>query len=170
MLQRETAKLHLAVDQKISGFLDNNANGYRKMLALHGQIIPGAEDFLKKHKHLKDMPDLDSRWRSEAIRSDLETLDETPLPAIDMSFLNAQPFSVGVMYVLEGSRLGGRMIANQLGNVATAELPKRFLMHGSEQRLWNSFVAWLNVLQWSAQEERLAVQGAKEVFSAYLKA
>ncbi len=73
----------------------------------------------------------------------------------------------GLLYVLEGSRLGGQVLLRQVlaspdpmvrGNA-------RFLRHGEGLRLWSGFVAWLAARPMS--ESEAAIQGALAAFAMF---
>jgi len=74
--------------------------------------------------------DIGNRQKAPAIEQDLLALGQTNLPG-ETKFLGDEnvnvPFCLGVMYVIEGSTLGGMHIAKALNQTLAAETPKAFL-------------------------------------------
>ena len=115
-------------------------------------------------------PDWPARRRSAALRADLSGLggrrSRTPLRApLPRTLPGAE--APGLLYVLEGSRLGGQVLLRQVlaspdplvrGNA-------RFLRHGEGCRLWPSFAAWLGTRP--AADDAAAIRGAQRAFALF---
>lgn len=75
----------------------------------------------------------------------------------------------GILYVLEGSRLGGSVILRRVlaSPDATLHDHVRFLRHGEGLRLWPSFAAWLAADEPAQADRSGAVAGARLAFAAF---
>ena len=138
------------------------------MLLSHAAVVPVAEAFIFGSGHLADLPDAASRSRAIALRDDLAVFGLEPPGRIDASFLNSRGGVAGLLYVLEGSRLGATVIRRRLAQSGAA-FPTSFLSHGEGSGLWPSFLHWLNTTQWSDRELADMRDNAIELFEHYLK-
>lgn len=96
--------------------------------------------------------DIELRSKAEFIRQDLVSL-EKDVPEKNI-FLNEEyennlNFNLGLMYVAEGSILGGQFILKNIVSVLGADIPCQFLnLYGrSTGTLWKTFCAQLNNYQ-----------------------
>jgi heme oxygenase len=114
-------------------------------------------------------PDWPSRRRSAVLQADLGGLAilapevaPTPLPRT-LSGAEAP----GLLYVLEGSRLGGQVLLRQV--LASPDPLVRgnagFLQHGAGLRLWPSFATWLGTRP--ASDHAAAIRGAQRAFALF---
>lgn len=98
------------------------------------------------------IPDMDQRRGSSLIMADLHALgaDVSLMPqAKQLPALSNAALAMGALYVLEGSTLGGRYIANMLSRQVDPPLQKDelrfFTGYGPQTGIkWTSFVAILN--------------------------
>lgn len=112
-------------------------------------------------------PDWSARRRAAALRADLEGLGVgSELGAETASTLSGAG-APGLLYVLEGSRLGGQVLLRQVlaSPDPVVRANARFLRHGEGMRLWPSFVAWLGTRP--ASEHDAAIQGALWAFARF---
>lgn len=112
--------------------------------------------------------------RLPLLASDLAELERTPTPlqsklapAVD------DPERFGLLYVLEGSRLGGAMIGRQLAKSQLAKnmysgVPQHFFADHQSVEHWQSFWVALTAQQFSEAELERVVAGAHAGFSVYL--
>jgi heme oxygenase len=113
--------------------------------------------------------DWSQRRRAEALRVDLQGLgivasegsSAVPPPTLPA---DAAP---GVLYVLEGSRLGGQVLLRQVlaSPDPVVRENARFLRHGEGLRFWPSFSAWLCTRPVSEHEP--AISGALCAFALF---
>ena len=73
---------------------------------------------------------------------------------------------MGLLYVLEGSRLGARFLARQVGATG-AGLPLAYLTHGDGGDLWRSFLAWLDAIPKVGFRTDVAEAGARYGFQCF---
>lgn len=124
-LRRATAASHDAVDAAFGAHDLSDRAAYRAFLLAHARALPAAEAAMAALDFAHTLSP-----RTPLLAADLAALGE-PMPA-------PLPFAVeddaarwGVLYVVEGSRLGGAMLAKQV----PAGLPKAYLaaVHPSGQ-------------------------------------
>ncbi len=141
---------------------------YRRHLRCHAQVLLPLERALETHQYASAIPDLARRWRSAALSNDLRALGEPHSEYLDTPIGGTLAAFAGAMYVLEGSRLGAKVLLRQMGARAEQDLPVEFFSHGAADRLWSSFVNWLNSSEWSATEVAEMCESATAVFQTYL--
>lgn len=78
----------------------------------------------------------------------------------------SRAFAVGLLYVLEGSRLGARFLARRVRR-ARSDLPINYLTHGDEADLWRSFLVWLEAQPKVGLQTDEAVAGARYGFQCF---
>ena len=95
------------------------------------------------------LPDWTRRTRAAALRADLTDLGITDVAAATAPPLAGAAGMFGALYVLEGSRLGARLLVPDLlaGGSAQVRAATRYLRHGEGHRLWQSFLAHLESSQ-----------------------
>ncbi len=166
-LRQATAQAHHRLDSGWAGHDLGEPRAYGGFLAaMAAALVPIEADLA-----LADPGALPSDWparrRSAALRADLAALGlpVPPEPAAPRAPTGAE--AAGLLYVLEGSRLGGQLLLRQA--LASAD-PRvrdntRFLRHGEGQRLWPSFAAWLGARP--AADTDGAVAGALRAFALF---
>lgn len=116
-LRTATQPLHDRVDAAFGGFGLDDPDGYRLFLHAHALALPAVEAALASCGGLPAW-----RERSTLLTADLADLGEampSPLPF----GLTDDAAAWGALYVSEGSRLGGAMLARSV----PAGLPNRYL-------------------------------------------
>jgi heme oxygenase len=162
LLRVQTAAAHDAVDAAFGAFRLDSADGYRGFLLAHARARPAVE------AALTGTPDIPA-WRPRVALlaedvADLGAPMPTPLPFT----LPTPAHAWGALYVAEGSRLGGAMLAREVG----PGLPRRYLSDAFVPGEWRSLRAAIDVqaerggTEWIAQ----AVAGAEACFALYRKA
>jgi len=73
------------------------------------------------------------------------------------------------MYVLEGSRLGGAVLARRVADNPDAACRKatRYLRHGERQGLWASFLAMFDASPHVRDNEAAVIAGALAAFAMF---
>ncbi|GGG31740.1 biliverdin-producing heme oxygenase [Hymenobacter glacieicola] len=146
-LRHETRAVHEALEQL--PFNQALGNGTitealtRQFLArLYGFVAPFEAQLQSKEELLGPAWELPRRYRAQLLRQDLPDTGTLPLvPELPPLATRAQ--LLGAMYVLEGSTLGGQVIARQL---AKAGIPARAYFSGHAEQtgpLWKTFVGLL---------------------------
>jgi heme oxygenase len=119
-LKRDTRASHMALESRID--LLNRVKtvaDYRKVLEVFYGLFAPIEARIGQHKAglAAWLPDIEHRFRIDALRNDLQVLgsialEDLPIAAIpEYTSLGGQ---MGCMYVLEGSTLGGQVISRHI--------------------------------------------------------
>ncbi|MGD1877761.1 MAG: biliverdin-producing heme oxygenase [Kiloniellaceae bacterium] len=173
VLRAATAPDHARLDRAVSTLDLSVPQDYRDFLQLHAAVLLPLERWLVDNAVADDLPDWPERSRGAALLDDLGNLQMQPATACSLSF-DLRPFSfdnslavkAGMLYVLEGSRLGGRLLLRQV-QAGPAGFPTAFLEHGVETKLWPSFTVWLARLPREEGFVTAAVASAQAVFLLY---
>jgi heme oxygenase (biliverdin-IX-beta and delta-forming) len=160
-LRAATADRHERVDAAYSRFDLTDVEGYRGFLAAQARALTPAEGALTS-------PFLPA-WspRAHLAAADLAAIGGRPSPPVVMSPMGAAE-QVGLLYVLEGSRLGAQVLAGRV----PAGLPKAFLAAAHPPGAWRVFRAWLDAMgaaagpDWAEQ----ALTGARTGFDLFERA
>lgn len=140
-LKVATAHEHDALDAVVTVAHMETKAGYRAFLNASARALIPLELALERAGVSDWLPDWPDRARRHALKSDLSMLGSKPF-APATAAIPSPAFGAGVLYVLEGSRLGGRLLSRQV-RAADAGLPIAYLTHGQEQNLWRTFLTWL---------------------------
>lgn len=160
-LRRATAADHDMVDSLFGGFSLDRASDYRRFLVAHARALPAVESALV------DMTDAAwPAWRSRisSLAADLSGLGEAmpqPLPFA----LAGEGEGWGALYVIEGSRLGGQILARTV----PTELPSAYLESQHQSGEWRRLLMALDAQAEQADEawRQAALTGAKKTFALY---
>lgn len=173
-LKFETSQVHDQVEasSKMGRLLqeDLTRDEYIRLLARMYSIYEPLEAALRTTKGIKGwLPDYDKRWKTESLRQDLKSLD-AEIPAKNTPIqIYTFPEAVGMLYVLEGSTLGARVIAQSLRKRDFINQDQlTFFTHYGDQSgsYWQRFLAALENIQ--PQDHDAALAGAKRAFQLFL--
>ena len=164
-LQAATDDIHRELDERLSRLDQASVADYRRFLGFHAQTIPPFEEALAAAGASRLIDDWEAGRRAAAIETDLAVLGE-PMPApIAVPPIRGAAELLGTAYVLEGSRLGGRVLKRQVGD----GLPSSFLGH-STHAPWPAVVATLDRHLYSDELVEEAKAAARHCFDMFLKA
>lgn len=128
-LREATAAHHQRVDDAFAAFDLASPAQYGRFLRAHARVLPAMERAV-------DPAALWSGWRPRAplllddlARLGVDQADPMPIPAPDL------PERWGLLYVMEGSRLGGAMLSRRV----PPALPSRYLSAGHVDGSWQAF-------------------------------
>lgn len=161
-LRAATGNAHARVDAVFSRFDLGSRDDYGRFLqAQAAALLP-----LERALDAGIAPHLDIGWagrrRGAALLSDLAGLG-LPAPTIEaMAPIARAEAGLGTIYVLEGSRLGGALLA---GSVCPG-LPASFLAPGDPRR-WRALVAALDDLLLTDRQINGAIEAAERVFDLF---
>lgn len=136
--------------------------------AMHGPFLQ-IEAWLDGADPADLPPDWPARRRSDALNADLRALaiaaPDAVLAPLAPTLAGAE--APGLLYVLEGSRLGGQVLLRQVlaSPDPVVRENARFLRHGTGTRLWPSFVAWLCTRPTDGHAD--AIRGAQRAFALF---
>lgn len=165
-LRAATAQAHERLDACARRVNLADRESYGRFLVAQSGPVTMLETALQDFGVARLLPDWPLRSRTAALRHDLGVLrlNGESLAAIALTSA-AQAF--GTLYVLEGSRLGARVLLQQILAAAPDLKPAtRFLSHGSDHRLWTTF---LQILEAKVGANDLAgcIQGAQHAFALF---
>lgn len=164
-LRHAMRPLHDQVDAAFARFSLADRESYGEMLSLHATVLRQVEPILVADAHLPP-------WspRTALVERDLAELGTAaiaPAIRIDRSVLSYPAARLGAVYVLEGSRLGGRWLAGQVAH----GLPRAYLAHAHEAGGWQRFLDALDQkIEQTAASLADVCAGANTVFLAFLHA
>jgi len=165
-LRAKTAQVHEALDsgmQHAFGRLDQ----YVAFLRASHRVLTSLDAALSRI-FKRPMPE-----RSAQVAADLAALGQpTPSPAPAPWTPSDQAEAMGCAYVIEGSSLGGLVVAKIVERQLGLEAATSYLRgHGARTKdLWRSFLSELDA--WGAnarpEERERAIQGATTTFATYI--
>ena len=143
--------------------------GYAQFLSVNAAALIPAEDSLRATGIAALLPDWADRARSAVIAEDLAGLGADPVAPLDPPTYADTATALGAAYVLEGSRLGARVLSRIAANSPHAAVRDNmaFLRHGEGQGFWPDFLSVVEeTLQTSADLAR-ARSGALTTFALF---
>ena len=157
-LRDATADAHARVDAAFAGFDLSHAGGYRRALKAHARIAPALESSLETGC-------LWSGWspRGALLGQDLADLGEAPPPHLILPTARSNAAAWARQYVLEGSRLGGKVLASRV----PPGLPRRYLAAPQGPGAWRTFQTELEAARLDAAWLDQAVAEARWVFAQF---
>lgn len=159
MLRAATAPDHDHVDAAFAGYDLAKRGDYVRFLMAHARALPAAEDALV----IRTLPTW--RRRTPMLAADLTALGEAMPEPLPFTLPPGDAAALGALYVVEGSRLGGIMLARRVGD----PLPSAYLGARHEQGEWRTLLAAIDDL---VGEDGIAeaVAGAHATFALYAAA
>ena len=165
-LRAATAQAHERLDASARRVNLADRESYGRFLQAQSGPVIALESALQDFGVTRLLPDWPLRSRTAALRHDLDylRLHTESCAAIRLTSA-AQAF--GTLYVLEGSRLGARVLLQQILAAAPQLKPAtRFLSHGSDHRLWTTFLQTLEV-KVGPNDLAGCTEGAKQAFALF---
>lgn len=173
-LRAATDHLHRDLDRLAAGFNLADLLHYRRFLQANAATLIAIEQLLENAGVAQLLPDWPDRSRRTAILSDLHSL-EAGVQLLALRRSAPTPAEVfGILYVLEGSRLGARVLLERVlassdENVRNASA---YLRHGHPDheggRLWQSFLQQLETNE-AADDQTQTVSGAVYAFTMFIR-
>jgi len=180
-LRDATAAAHDRVDAAFGGFDLTDRAGYRAFLQAHAEVVLPLEASLPGERVVDDWPE---RKRGALLREDLALLPKSVRPELVEGHLSAHdwpeglpPFDelganeigeatiAGTLYVLEGSRLGGRFLARQL----PFGFPRAYLDAHQRAGAWQALLERLDGLLKDPAALDAALVAADAAFAAFAR-
>lgn len=162
VLRTATAEAHARVDLAFGAFELGDSAGYAAFLRAQAMSFLPVEAALDRAGAADLLPDWPERRRAELLRRDLVTMGlAAPGSDTRVAFGSAAAI-LGAIYVLEGSRLGGRMLARAV----PPEFPQLFLAAGSST-LWRRLISVLDKQLVSPDDQADAIAAARQVFALF---
>jgi heme oxygenase (biliverdin-IX-beta and delta-forming) len=173
LMRTETAADHAKVDAYFAPLIAAGDAGYRDFLRLSAIALCPLEHALAEAGVEALLPDWRERSRSSALLADLSELGVPHPPFSDTPRLRGEANIFGVVYVLEGSRLGAEVLARRLlssEESRTAPLPLRYLRHGAGKPLWRTFIDRLEASVEVRRRPADSISGARATFKYFASA
>ncbi|RBP16457.1 heme oxygenase [Roseiarcus fermentans] len=164
-LKQSTSAAHQKVDAAFSRFALDDARSYRSFLIAQATALFPIEAWLGERAGavLADWPE---RARAAALEADLARL-EASAPAGAAFAASDDPAAIaGVLYVLEGSRIGGAILAKRVPD----RLPKAYLASGCDAQSWRQVVSRLDDVIRDQGTRTASAEAALAVFARFEQA
>ncbi len=163
-LRRATAPDHERVDAVFGGFRLDDPTDYRAFLTAHAMALPAIEDALDAAGFAMLLDDWPQRRRGGAIAADLAALGASlPAPLPVPISLDTPAAQWGAAYVVEGSRLGGALLARSVPH----GLPRGYLGAPQMPGAWRNFLEKLDKHICRPQDVAQATDAARAVFGLF---
>ncbi|MCW0462502.1 Heme oxygenase [Xanthomonas sacchari] len=173
LLREATAQQHQAVEDlpAMRALMDPalSLSAYVQVLRRHHAVLAGWEQ--REAAWLRDCGDAQWQYqpRTPLLAQDLHALQATPPapqplpPAVDVGA------RWGMLYVVEGSRLGGRVIARHLRQTLPTAAPalSYFELGHADPAAWRHFQQRLERALPTAPLQQAAVDGARAMFAHF---
>ncbi len=168
-LRAGTAEAHERLDGLFERFDLGSREGYVRFLTAHAAALLPMEAALDAAGAERVIADWPERRRGPMIRADLAALGAPlpdPVPAPELPE-GADPAAIaGAVYVLEGSRLGGRMLERQVA----PGLPRAYLLPPQDRGHWPKMLEKLEALLYEPATMPTAIAAALAVFAVFERA
>ncbi len=187
-LKTETSDLHAAVEQSIdwADWLGSIAR-YEQFLMRLIEFLPAvdqrldellspAESWFETRRKgtwaWADLQDLKASGQLDApSSSSFHTMAELTSQADRFAWISDPPTAAGVLYVLEGSTMGGQQLCRivQAAFPPDASVPLRYLNGYGDQtvRRWRETKAWLDRFLLTSHDQTIALEAAKRMFVVF---
>lgn len=162
-LRDPTRADHDAVDRLFSRFDLSRTVGYRSFLAAQAAAFIPVERALEDAGAASVVDDWADRRRADRLRADLADLGGDVVRAVAPPALRTEAAILGVVYVLEGSRLGGAMLSRRLAPGS----PARFLTAPARPGAWRALLRLLDRKLARPAECFAAAEAARACFRCF---
>lgn len=166
VLREATADAHTDLDALFAQFDLGDATDYARFLSAHAAALMPVEEWLDTHGADRVAADWPARRRGQAIAADLAELDAAPPEPLRFDPPAPDGAVAGVLYVIEGSRLGGRVLARQVA----AGLPRRYLDPLDGRPSWPALLAAIDAALPERPAQAAAVAAARATFALFAAA
>jgi heme oxygenase len=161
-LRAGTQAEHARVDNVFGAFDLATLEGYRSFLAAQADALVPLELALDAAGADTAVADWASRHRSDLLKADLADLGADIPHATSAPTIESPEAVLGALYVLEGSRLGGTVLARTV----PLSFPKRFLS-ASDPARWRSLIQLIDHNLVFPDQLAVALQVARDVFGRF---
>ncbi|KAA0700691.1 biliverdin-producing heme oxygenase [Neorhizobium sp. P12A] len=163
-LRTDTSDDHKAVDHIFGHFDLADRNRYASFLCAHARVLPPIEIALEQAGVEDIIPDWRDRRRRGKLMDDLTALGTSAPEHLPAPTFSTEDEIWGAAYVLEGSKLGGAMLARQV----PVEFPSSYLGFQGPKGAMKTFMEKLD--EFSPLEEDRAIAAARSVFTLFKRA
>ncbi|HEY6900276.1 MAG TPA: biliverdin-producing heme oxygenase [Puia sp.] len=172
-LKENTLEIHGAAEKKMIAALkriETSADYIELLNWLYGFYAP-LEELIRKQLTEDNFPGITKRLRTEYILWDLQE-SGSPLPeptrCEQLPIIDSFYSALGALYVLEGSTLGGRIIAGMIARqMGTTKSLSYFNGYGAETgNMWSAFKEYLNQPCTPSQRQEI-ISAAEDTFLTF---
>ncbi|RWX17649.1 biliverdin-producing heme oxygenase [Rhizobium hidalgonense] len=163
-LRAQTADCHAAVDALFGNFNLSRTQDYKAFLRAHARVVPSIEHALEEAGIARLLPDWPERGRAQLISADIRELGDQLPDLLPPPALRGEAAIWGAAYVLEGSKLGGAMLARSVPD----HLPSRYLTPQGPKAAMRTFMESLDASD--PKDPEAAVLAARSIFDLFLEA
>ncbi|MEW6257365.1 MAG: biliverdin-producing heme oxygenase [Pseudomonadota bacterium] len=161
-LRSATADLHERVDRAYGRYDLSDVSQYTLFLKAQAAGLLPVECAIDRSPLRDIVPDWSERRRAHLLRADLAALGVAPrADGAGVGLANTEEV-LGAVYVLEGARLGGAVLAR----VVPAHFPAQFLA-GVDARRWRLLLDILERVLISPRQRAAAIDAACRVFALF---
>ncbi|MGN6374638.1 MAG: biliverdin-producing heme oxygenase [Sphingomonas sp.] len=165
-LRDGTRDAHDRLDALFARFDLSSPAGYADFLAAHAEALLPIEAALDASPVALVTPDWPARRRGGLIAADLAALGRSVPPVAPQPPI-ADPVAIaGTLYVIEGSRLGGKVLARQVG----PDFPLAYLDAPQEPGGWRALLTSIDSMLHDGEETARAVGAAIAIFDRFYRA
>lgn len=162
-LRTSTREDHDRVDAVFDRFDLADKADYAAFLRAQAAALLPVERALDAADAEAVIADWPERRRAYRLAQDLADLGERVMPTSAASLeLDSPEAILGALYVIEGSRLGGAMLAKRV----PADLPRRYLA-ASDPARWRALVALIDESLVTSSQREEALRAARAVFGLF---
>ena len=171
-LKEATRSAHQDLDSSFNRLDLTDPLDYRLFLDAHATVLPSCEATLAASGAHTLLPDWNDRIRAPALADDLATVGARRVFTTTSATPIEPAAAFGMMYVLEGSRLGGAVLAQRVQHNTDplCRAATRYLRHGTGLRLWPLFIISLENADCIREKIDVAVAGALFTFGLFANA
>ncbi len=162
-LRSATSDAHDRVDARFSALDLGDRDDYAAFLAAHARAFVPLEQALTAAGAADLLDDWDESLRAPSLLADLDALGVAPPTLATAPTFADEAETIGALYVLEGSRLGGAVLRTSV----PADLPSRFLSHRPPGGHWRRVIAMMERKLYSDAMREAAARGAMKAFALF---
>ncbi len=162
-LREATGAAHTRVDSLYSRFDLTRRDDYAGLLAAHAEALLPVEALLDRGGADAITQDWPQRRRASVLQVDLDALGiALPIPEPEDSVTSGAAMA-GMLYVLEGSRLGGRFLARSIPD----SWPRAYLGSHQPSHMWPELLEKLEAFLYGPEALETAVTAANQTFGRF---
>lgn len=168
LLRDACGAIHERLDARLSRVDFDDRASYADMLARLSGPVSAVEGALTAGIAPALFPNWAGRMRAHRLRADLDALGGGFRQRYAAP-IESEAEALGALYVLEGSQLGGRVLARLAGESRDPAVrgARRYFTHGAAPILWREFLATLEASSAAAAERERMIGAALATFTAF---
>ena len=172
-LKLHTKANHLQVEKLLVAKMRSIANSddYVELLQIFYGYFGALEDKINRYIGNLQLPDYAERRKSESLFNDIKSLGNT-VPqkpeVLDLPIIENSLQAFGALYVIEGSTLGGKIIAKLIANQLNLQNNNGlsfFTSYGDKtEKMWDGFKEILDMQPQNQADTKIILDAANDTF------